>query len=224
MLHRLIERLPEKVAALYGACDPEKLRLYILKHGSIGISDLLYDMGLIVASAVQDTAVGRGHLNHGHIEILPEGVCRESGLSECISAVDKARGVHLCREVNAGLLPEAEEVLIFREFLLSLRKGSIQHVNITGLHQRLFRIQLSVAIPVVALDLPAVCAVAQLDKALALIDGVRRNCPLIERSRKGKGLHRGAGFIAVRNHGVSPKLIPDRLLSRRLQLVLGILT
>ena len=158
--------LYEITGRLGGSC-PEKLRLHILNNRSGCIQDLLHNVRTVIGAAVQKTCIGRCHLDHCNVKVLAERIGRQCGFAQRVRRVNQCGGICLCRQVNAGLLSESEDVLVFYKVLGSLRECCIHQVYVAGLHQCMLRIQCSVSVMVVAADLPGMHAVIQLNIALA---------------------------------------------------------
>ena len=116
-------------------------------------------MGFVIGSPIDDTTKCGSHLNHGHVKVLSEGIGGQSGLSQGISRVNQRGGIRLSRKVNGGFISKTEYMLVLYESFRPLCKGSIHHINVTGLHQSLLCIDGSMAVSLNTTNYPSMHSV-----------------------------------------------------------------
>ena len=113
-------------------------------------------MRSVIGTPIDDTAKCGSHLNHGNVKVLSEGIGSQSGLSQGIRRINQRGGIRLSRKVNGGFISKAEYMLVLYKSFRPLCKGSIHHINVTGLHQSLLRIQSSMTVSLMTTDVPGV--------------------------------------------------------------------
>ena len=70
-------------------------------HGSaVGIRDLIYHMGFVIISPVNQSAKSGNHLNHGNIKILPERISGKVGGAYLIRRINQAGCTGFSGKVN----------------------------------------------------------------------------------------------------------------------------
>ena len=211
LFYRSVEGLLQEVTRRLRAGGAEKLRLHILDDGAVAVQDLLHHMRLIVAAAVDDAAVGCRHLNHGDVIVLAEGVGREGRTSHVFCIVHEVCGVGLRRQVDAGRLTEAEDMLVLHEILGAFIERGVHEVNVTGLRETHRGIEHAVTVPVMTADTPGMDTVVQLDVALAVEGRVRCDGLLLQCPGEGDALRDRTRLIGIGHRDISPYLVPGDL-------------
>ena len=203
-----IEGLLQEVTRRLRACGAEKLRLHILDDGAVAVQNLLHHMWLVVAATVDDAAVRSRHLNHGDVKVLAEGVGREGRTSHVFCIVHEVRGVGLCRQIDAGILTEAEDMLVLHEVLGTFIERGIHKVYVTGLREPHRGIEHAVTVSVMTADTPGMDTVVQLDVALTVEGRVRCDGLLLQCTGDRDALRYRTRLIGIGYRDVSPHLVP----------------
>ena len=110
-------------------------------------------MGLIVGASIDHRAVGRSHLHHGTIVVLPKGIGRQICGTHILRRINQGIRTRLTGQINVRLLPESENLLIPGKDVRAQLVGNLHHRVVAGIHQRLLQRFHSMTAPVDTVDI-----------------------------------------------------------------------
>ena len=113
---------------------------------------LLQKMRCIISAAVDQRAESGSHLCHRDIETLPEAVSGQIGSFHISCFVQQACRASLTRHIDAGILAETEDMLVFCKRLRSKFLRDLHQRDITGLGHGVFHGDSSVSAGIMAMD------------------------------------------------------------------------